>query len=100
MIESEKRVVGEDSPDLARHVQQPRHPPPPSSSASTTERDERKGSFKSKLTSKLSGFLSRAKEEPVKEESPDLVLGKVVRVAFCFVKFPNKGTAGVVVCVS
>ena len=44
---------------------------PQRQTASPSDQDrDRKGSFKTKLTSKLSGFLARVKEEPGREEKP------------------------------
>ena len=58
---------GEEATDYSHREQQL----PQRQTASPSDQDrDRKGSFKSKLTSKLSGFLARVKEEPGREEKP------------------------------
>ena len=58
---------GEEATDYSHREQQ--QPQRQTASPSDQDRD-RKGSFKTKLTSKLSGFLARVKEEPGREEKP------------------------------
>ena len=64
-MEAESRPGGEEATDYSHREQQ--LPQRQTSSPSDQDRD-RKGSFKTKLTSKLSGFLSRVKEESGKRE--------------------------------
>ena len=74
-VESEtKKPSGVDSTDSAQRPPQSQQAAAASSSQASSERD-RKGSFKSKLTSKLSGFLSRPKEEAGREEKPTPIPG-------------------------
>ena len=59
---------GEEATDYSHREQQLSQRQTASPSSSDQDRD-RKGSFKTKLTSKLSGFLARVKEEPGREKS-------------------------------
>ena len=56
---------GEEATDYSQQLPQRQ-----AASPSSDQDRDRKGSFKTKLTSKLSGFLSRVKEEPGREEKP------------------------------
>ena len=73
MIETDTKPLGNDSPDFS-HDHRPQTQRTPSSP--TDAEKDRKGSFKSKLTTKLSGFLSRAKEEAGREERSSPLPGK------------------------
>ena len=68
MIEDDTTAGGEEEATDYSHREQ-QQPQQQTASLSDQDRD-RKGSFKTKLTSKLSGFLARVKEDPGREEKP------------------------------